>query len=397
MKRILFVDDEASTLEGLEKLLEPKRAEWTMTFVTSAEAALAKLETSSIDVVVTDLRMPRMDGATLLKIVQTRFPEAVRIILAGKAEGELLYRTVPTAHQYVTKPYAADALINVIARAMDLNDLLRDDVMRKTIGAIGGLPSVPSSYLELMRALENESVSVKEIARIIEKDVAMCAKILQLVNSAFFGLARRTTNIEKAITHIGMNMVRNLVLSIETFRTFDFDDALMGFSVTSLQNHSFMVANMATRLLADRKPAEDAFTASILHDVGKLIFASRLPEHFARVLTATRTLGRSMHVIETDLVGVTHAEVGAYLLGLWGLPYAVVEAVASHHAPSRVPHREFDVVDAVYVANLLTEEQAQPLDDGELDMDHLAALGVADRLPSWRNLAAKIAESAAAF
>jgi HD-like signal output (HDOD) protein/CheY-like chemotaxis protein len=390
MKRILFVDDEQRILDAMRRMLHSMRGEWETVFTSSGEAALAELESAPFDVIVSDMRMPGLDGATLLTRVQERFPEVVRIVLSGHTELEGALRAVPVAHQFLAKPCDPDDLRSVIERACNLQALLDDKTIRDVIGQVDTLPSVPSLYMAVTRALADPDASVTDVARIIEQDAGMCAKVLQLVSSAFFGLPRRVTKIQDALNYLGTNMIKNVLLSVEVFRTWKRGGNLAGFSIEAQQSHALLSANIAARLVSGKRQVDDAFMAAMLHDVGKLVLAVHLEEHFAHVLSAMRERQRPMHAVEEELSGVTHAEVGAYLLGLWGLPYPIVEAVAHHHAPARVAHECFDLVGAVYVADTLAHESAGALPGatGEthepIDQAYLEAINVADQLPSWR-------------
>jgi putative nucleotidyltransferase with HDIG domain len=386
MRRLLFVDDERLVLDGLRNMLRPKQRHWDMTFVTGGPEAIEELGRREFDVVVSDMRMPRVDGAAVLKHVQASQPNAVRIVLTGHTETDLALRTIPVAHQFLSKPCDAATLEGTIDRACSLQSLLTDPTLRAAVGGIGRLPSVPKLYMQINEALEKPTTSLKDVAVLIEQDMAVSAKILQVVNSGFFGLPKRVTSVHSAVTFIGINMLRRVLLSVQAFASFDTPSA-PGFSVDALQKHSHLTAMVASRMFKTKRESEDAFTGGILHDIGKLILATRHPGGESRPgMRAAPTVTPSNAPGEDPASGVTHAEVGAYLLGIWGLPYAVVEAVAYHHNPLAIRHKTFDVVDAVYVANLLSQESEDPSVPDRLDRTHLAHLGVEGMLPEWREL-----------
>jgi HD-like signal output (HDOD) protein len=391
MKRILFVDDEPAVLDGLRRMLRPRREEWEMVFACGGEAALGELKTAPFDVIVSDMRMPGLDGATLLRQVQERYPNVVRIVLSGHTELEAALRAIPIAHQFLTKPCNADTLQETVERACSLRALLGDDAIRSALGDVESLPPVPRVYAALMRALADNDAPLSDVTRLVEQDPAICAKVLQLVNSAFLGVTRKVTSIQQAVSLLGTNMLKNLALSAEVQSTFD-GSRIAGFSFDAHQGHALAVAGIARRLLPDKRSGEDAFTAGMLHDVGKLVVAMRLPDHFRKVLATLRDEGRPMAEVEREIMAVTHAEIGAYLLGLWGLPYAIVEAVANHHVPTRIAfQRSLDVVAAVHIADKLAHESVpeEPVSRAPLDLAYLETLGVANELPAWRAMAAK--------
>lgn len=389
MKRILFVDDEANILDGLRRMLRPLRKDWEMVFASSGEEALRASEEAPFDVVVTDLRMPGMDGAQLLASFHARHPQTVRLVLSGHSELEGVMRAVPLAHQYLTKPCDAATLKDTVTRALELQNLLDDDCMRQLIGQMGALPSRPETYADIVRALADPEVEIAAVVKIVASDVAMSAKLLQLANSAFFGLAKKIADVGEATTYLGLNTIRDLTLSLEVFRPpADGDDGLKTF-LTELQARSIWTGGVARRMFDDRARASQAFAAGLLHDIGLLVMAAQLPEQLAEVVQAARASQRPLHVVERDLHGVSHAEIGAYLLGVWGLPYAVLEAAAYHHRPADLPQAGFSELTAVHVASSLVSARfasSSALSHSQIDLSYLEALGVRDRLEEWEAL-----------
>jgi putative nucleotidyltransferase with HDIG domain len=237
-------------------------------------------------------------------------------------------------------------------------------------------------------ASTDPATCINDIGALVESDIATSAKVLQLVNSSFFGLGRRISSAREAVVYLGIAPLRALVLSAGAFRAFAPTRPIDDFSVDALELHSTCVARLASALLPGKREAEDAFTAGMLHDVGKLILAAHRPDELAALLAAAGTSGRPLHAIERERTGVTHAEIGAYLLTLWGLPHPIVEAVVHHHAPTRLETTKLDPAAAVCIANLLVNEQQH--DSGETpDDEFLASLGAADQLATWTTLAAK--------
>jgi HD-like signal output (HDOD) protein len=391
-KRILFVDDEPRVLEGLQDLLIRHRRKWEMVFAPGGADALRLMEERAFDVIVTDMRMPEMDGASLLRAVKERHPETVRIVLSGHAEMEATMRTVPVAHQFLHKPCNPDMLERVVERACDLQSLIGAENLRRTVGKLQQLPSLPAVYTTLQRMLDEDNTSARQVARVIEQDIGISAKVLQLVNSAFFGLGRRINSIQEAVAYLGIGMLQKLVLATEVFRWTRLD-ARSASMIESLRDHAVLTAAIAQKIVpGDRALAEIAWTAGLLHDAGKLVLAAELPDHLHQAMARAKETGAPLWRAEEELHGITHAEVGAYLLGLWGLPYPIVEAVANHHRPERVQRPELDALTAVHVANVLAHE-CQPDADSTaiLNQEYVAALGLGDRLASWREQAQELA------
>jgi HD-like signal output (HDOD) protein len=279
-----------------------------------------------------------------------------------------------------------------------VRELLERPVIRDVVGGIDALPSLPTLYLELQRALGDPKVTLGQVSRIVERDIAMSAKILQLVNSAFFGVGLRAgggriASVEQAVVLLGLNTVQYLALASAIFISYEGRDDMFGFSLSLLQQHSFLAARIASRLLPDRGPSEEAFVAALLHDAGKLLLAGRYPERYRRLMGLATREGLPLTLLETDEFGASHPEVAAYLFGTWGLPSVIVEAVAFHHDPSAAGRSAFDVSGAVHVADVLANEMTAPSNDATgrrtmLDGAYLESTGVADRLPAWRMIAA---------
>ena len=361
VKRIIFVDDEAPILDGLRDVLRKQRSVWEMTFVVGAAAALAELERQPFDVIVTDIRMPGMDGATLLEKVKQDYPSSVRIVLSGQAEPEAARRAMRVAHQFLSKPCDGETLRSVIDRACNLQNLLHAEALRAMVGRLRTLPSLPQVYVDITNAMERPNTTMGDIAAIVERDPALVAKTFQIVNSAYFGTAREITCVQEAVRYLGIDAMKSLVLTehlLVTMRCPKFD----GFSLGEFQRHSWMTARLAKSLLRDGSRANHAYSAGVLHDIGTVILACAAPDQFAAVLAAARETKRQVHDVERELMGTTHAEAGAYLLGIWGLPFWMVEAVAFHHNPSHVTTSGRDVLLAVHVGDRLVSDFVEPPD-----------------------------------
>jgi HD-like signal output (HDOD) protein/CheY-like chemotaxis protein len=397
MKRILFVDDEPKILDGLRRMLRPQRAAWDVAFALGSDEALKTLESSSFDAVVSDMRMPGMDGAALLKIVSEKHPQTLRILLSGYTELESSYRAVPFAHQFLLKPCDPETLISAIDAGTKLSETLRSEPIAKIAGSLGDLPSAPRIYAELRLALEDSDASVDPIVKIVEKDVAITAKLLQLVNSAFFGTTRKVVDTKTAVMYLGVKTLHDLVLSVEIGRAFPPNKRIEGFSIERFQEHSSLTASIAARISETSNTGGYILAAGLLHDAGKLVLADRMPEEFARAIGTVGRDRRPLFSVEEELFGVSHAEVGAYLLSLWGLPYPVVEAVAYHHHPERISAKGWNPAAAVYVANLLAHGHGAGgtaeagLVHSEIDSAVIESAGGADRLRGWHEVAASLA------
>ena len=395
MTRILFVGDEAGVRVDFERLLQPQAAHWETVFAGGGDAALRILEAHACDAVVTGMRLPGMDGAQFLERVRDRFPGVVRILQAGENERDATLRALGVAHQFLPKPCDAGCLAQVLERACGPGGAHRDASVRRMVGAVGELPSLPRTAAALMRALEDPDVPVCRIGLIVGQDVAISAKVMQLSNSAFFGRSQAVTTIAHAVSVLGVEVLKQLVIAAEIFRTFQPRRHIEGFVLDRIQSHSHQVAAIAARLPLPSALVPTAAIAALLHDTGKLVLASRLPLECERIRRLTIGGRLSFRDAEEQVLGVSHAGIGGYLLDLWGLPRTVVSAVERHHRPAVEPGDDppFGAAAAVYFANLLAHER-EPDADGDssgqpppMDQDYLRAVGMEGEMAAWRAMA----------
>jgi HD-like signal output (HDOD) protein/ActR/RegA family two-component response regulator len=368
VKRVLFVDDDAPVLEGLRLRMHRLARKWQMEFVTGAELALEAMERQPYDVIVTDMRMPGMDGGKLLEIVSARWPQTVRIVLSGYSETEPTIHLIPFVHQYLGKPCEPQQLENIVERCLGLQALLSNPALRGVVGRIRKLPSLPQIYTALQNIVSDESVTLREVAELVAADPALAARLLQIVNSAFFRLARRITNIEQAVNYLGFAAIRNLALSVEVFAQWPAGGSGV-LNLAKLQSHAQLVAAAAHSLTVGTRIADDTLLAGLLHDIGYWVLAQECPEELRGAVERAVAHCVPLHVAEAEIIGASHAEIGAYLLGIWGLPYPVIEAVAHHHLPGRVVQSEFDILAAVCSAHALVPEDDASVFDAPLSPD----------------------------
>jgi HD-like signal output (HDOD) protein/CheY-like chemotaxis protein len=377
LRRILFVDDDANVLTGLRNVLRSRRREWDMVFAIGPNEALTKLAEGRFDVVVSDMRMPGMDGATLLATVKQLQPWAVRLILSGQTELDSVMKSVFIAHMFLSKPCDPVALQSVVDRACRLQAILASDELRATAGRVEMLPAAPKTYTALNEALMQDNCSVASVAGIIERDIGLCAKLLQLVNSAFFGLPRRISSLAETVTYLGISTIKNLAFALEAFSNAAQSSGLSESALLALQSHSLLTGQIARNIEArDAKKAEEAFLAGVLHDVGWLLKAREAPDAAARQ-------------------PVDRALLGAYLLGLWGLSHSIIEAVAYHNEPQLLAHSSAELVDVIYVAHHLANEVGGLAKSNvQLDLPYLARMGITEaQLLEMRALAGKTASA----
>jgi HD-like signal output (HDOD) protein/CheY-like chemotaxis protein len=355
-QRILFVDDEPAILSALQNLLYRDRRRWELVFAGGGEQALAELAKGRFDVVVSDMRMPGMDGATLLHRIRDSHPGTVRIVLSGQAGRDAIVKALPALHQLLSKPCDAATLRAALERGTALGQLHASDAVKAVIGRLDTLPSPPASFYEISRALE-ASATVADVAGIVSRDPAMSAKVLQLVNSSYFATGQVTSSIEEAVRQLGTERLRYVLLTASVFSPAD-HDPFPELSLDAAQQHALRCARAIDRsgFAGPRSAgadADQAFVAAILHDIGQLVLALGLPDDYRDILAAG---AGSPCDAERAALGVTHAEVGACLLEIWGLPRAIVEAVRAHHDPASAPPEYRALATALHAADIADDE-----------------------------------------
>jgi HD-like signal output (HDOD) protein len=390
-KRILFVDDDPMILQGLQRVLRPMRDDWDTAFVDGGDKALEAMAKQAFDVVVTDMRMPVMNGAQLLKEIQRRYPMTIRLILSGHADADLVSQCLGVAHQYLSKPCDPEELKAVVREACQVGESPISDKVKILLGSIDNLPSAPHMFLELEQALADPTCTTDRLGDIIQVDMGMTAKVLKIVNSAFFGLRRTIVTPHEAVAFLGIETVKLLVLVNSIFERAEPLET-RHLSLDDLWRHTLMCANGAKAITlaegASRQEADQVFAGGILEDVGILVLASHFPEAYDRAAEVLLAEQVPLTTVEQEAFGVTHAEVGGYLLGLWGLPAQVLRTVSLHHSPHLMLAPGTSPEMAVYAADILAGELGGNalFRSGRFDMGALGRLELADHVEMWRQV-----------
>lgn len=386
---VLFVDDEPNILSGLKRMFRPLRQHKDFFFVESGNEALDFISKNHVDVVVSDMRMPGMDGAALLAKIQEQYPQVIRIMLTGQADEDSILRTVGVVHQFIAKPSDPESLREVLERACALQDLMQNENLKSLVAGIGNLPSLPEIYSKLQKKLKEPDCTINDIAALIEQDLAMSAKLLQLVNSSFFGFFKNIDSPARAVALLGLDTVKALVLNVGIFTELHCE-AVGSFSVKSLWEHSMTVAAFAKRIAQeetkDKSLIDDVFIAGFMHDIGKLILFSSMQDQYLEAMELAKKEGLTICQAECQILSASHGDIGGYLLGLWGLPGYVVETAAFHHRLDHYPSPSFCPALIVHVADyiyfqLLRANAAftQPV----LNTAYLEQIGLGHRLEAW--------------
>ena len=425
MRKILLVDDDPNGIQEFKNMFQSTRSEWSIEYAKSGKEALDILNESPFDVVVSDMRMPQMDGVELLGIVTEQYPETVRIILSELSDQEMALKSVKSSHQFLTKPYDMKAIRYSIERACKLQDLLKNGALKRIVTGIKDLPSFPTLYGLIVKEMQSPDPSLKKVGYIIAQDVSMSAKILKVVNSAYFGLPREITDPQQAVVYIGTETLKALVISVHVFSSFAEEAEFYGVSLENMQKHSLMVSRLARDIaraeLAERKVAEETFVAGILHDIGRLVLL-KAPYQYRQVKSYIENNGSDSVEAEYAVLKTSHAELGAYLLGLWVIPDSIVETAAFHHNPSKLLEdvfetsvespdnvgdksksdnnymADFNVLTSVHVASsLITQEKVSSNTSSfpYVYMQYLKTLKLANKLPRWADCCYKIKQEQA--
>jgi putative nucleotidyltransferase with HDIG domain len=391
-KQILLVGTEPGLAPGSPTLSSPLKDQWTFSCVGNGTQAVELLEKTRFQAVVSELRLPDMSGIQLLDQVIQRTPSAHRFILADLTDRQTMLKCVGTAHQFLSKPCDSTKLEAALDRAFRMEVLFGNEVVKQMVTQMRKVPSPPAIYFQIVKELQSPAASMENIGAIISQDMAVTGKLLQMVNSAAFGLQRPVSSPAEAVMYLGIETTKSLVLLAHTYSHFDRIPPSI-FSVDGLWRHSLAAGRLARAIARAERSGEEvvdqSFTAGLLHDMGKLVLAANQPEAYGRVNTEARRSQVALWEAEFKAFGATHAEVGAWLAAVWGLPIQIIEALALHHHPSRFLSEGFSPLSAVHAGNALEHEvQADGTEPGvaRLDLEYLGNQGWTERIEAWREL-----------
>ena len=389
--RILFVDDEPQVLKILQLSLRSFSAEWDMYFAPSGKDGLALLHQQPCDIVISDMRMPGMTGAEFLNEVMRLYPNTVRVILSGYSDQELVMQCIGCTHQYLSKPVDLVTFRSTLNRIRSLHLRLMKSEIRRLVSGVNRLPSIPKVYFEIMEAMQKPDTSIERISEIVSSDPALSAKILQLANSAFFGAGIRETNTTEAVQFLGINIINAIALTSSLFDCLD-AEKYREFDVDRMWRHSMDTGALARKIARIEgctiAQQDTALTGGLLHDIGKLLLINNFTINYRKLFQKNSPIAHQpLHVREQLELLANHADVGGYLIGIWGLPQPLVETVFYHHEPSKSKDHSFSPLTAVHVANCLLEiSKDEPKKTPNFDMEYLTRLGLEERIGEWQSL-----------
>jgi putative nucleotidyltransferase with HDIG domain len=387
MKNVLFVDDDPNVLNGFKRHFSRNEKCWEVFLANGAASAIDILSEHSMDVVISDMHMPEISGLKLLGFVRDNYPATIRVVLSGDQDSDEVMPLVKLAHRYLIKPCSFDYIKKMVEQTFYLKRVVVSEKARIIATSVDSIPSLPSLYRKVVDAVETGE-SMASIGKIIATDVGMSVNILKLVNSAFFGINRKITTVEDAVALLGANIIRSLILTVHLFKEFK---GVSTTKIEKLMNHSLQTGRFAKEIAlslgADKEKSEMAFIAGILHDVGRLLFYASYKNEYNEVIELSSNSDKSIIELELEIIGVGHSELGAYLLGIWGFPDEVVEAVSFHHTPLKAENDDLTIVTAVHVADSLEYELVGSDDESysiKVSEEYLTKMGKLDELEVWR-------------
>ncbi len=338
-RSIVFVDDEQNLLSGLRRLLRHRRDEWDMRFAVSAEQALQMLDDRFADVVVTDMKMPRMDGAELLGEIRRRYPRTARMILSGHADRMSIISAVGPTQQFLAKPCEGEVLVGAIDRVLTVRDLVTDEALQDLLGGVESLPKPPRIYEEMLAVAADPDSRLEDVIRVIQRDLATSAEVLHLANSSFFGLGRTVDSVAQGVTMLGLETIQGLALAGAIFRAEVPPPSGMDPERFCLRGLGIAARCRRYALAEEWRPAEvnDAFFAGLLCEISLPLLTAAHPDPWDRLAAdavSSRTPADPWQAdsAQRAVFGCSMTRASAYLLGLWGFPEAVVSAIADQPA-----------------------------------------------------------------
>lgn len=389
MKELLLVDDDAHVLNALATCLRRVRDRYHVRTAIGADEALRAMREQPADLVITDIRMPGTDGEALLVALQHEWPATVRLVLSGQHEPAVARRLTTLAHLFLAKPVEASQLVEILDRMSAVLDRLTRPELRQLVGKLRRLPILSRTSRALRAILESPEATARDIATTIELSPSLTAKVLHLGNSAFFAASSPVTSVERAVTVVGVETLQALVLAADLFVVAC--DVALGALLQRLQLRALFAARVARALTPRGRRLPHAWTASLLHDIGLVAMVAEGPDLLDELQRRMQETGEALDQAELALWGTTHAEVGAYLLGLWGFEWSVLDAVGSHHEPV-LQDEPSDTAGIVRLAAAIADDAFPLAFDGDAtamgDLDGAVPAPVTEtRCERWRDFA----------
>ncbi|MGB9911753.1 MAG: HDOD domain-containing protein [Candidatus Kapaibacteriota bacterium] len=367
---ILFLSDE-TTIKEIIRNVVPLQDDFDIFFAESGEKGLQILANNKIDIFFGSPNITLPSGSNIFYEIKRVFPETIRFALVSNLESPSVAQLSQYVHQFVQPPYTLENLKERIERTSSLQKTLKNENIKELVQNITALPSLPELYIQIEQEVARPDFSLSKIGNLIAKDPNLTAKILQIVNSAYFGLQREITNINFALSYLGVNVIKSLIFYIHLFSNFKVTPENRKY-LEQFWKHSLIVASntyhLAEKHLTSKSEIDSAYTAGVLHDVGKFVLLNTYTYPQNVMLLAEQKAMDNLEA-ENEIYQCTHAEIGAYLLGLWGFPITIVEAVAYHHQPSKLKKSSLNFSTILHIADFLYYTP-------NLDVPHIQEIGL---------------------
>lgn len=372
-------------------MLRPMRDEWDMYFTQSGPEALDILGSENCEVIVTDLCMPGMDGVQVLKQTQQSFPDTIRMVLSGQADQKAIWNAIGLAQNYLAKPCDGRTVKKAITQALNMRRFLTCTPLRNIVAQLEFLPVLPEIYDALRAEIDSPSPDIHKAAMLTGLDSGIMTKLLQVANSALFGKPKQISDPEEAALSLGVEGIKALLDCYQSL-SHRGDTHILKSRHESIARNSIRMAHICREIVGERTRSiarrTEAYTTGIIHSAGELVLAAYFPEEYERCRSLSRQNKIPIWRVEREIFQVTHAEAGAFLTGLWGLPAAIVEALTYHHTPIESDLKDNSLLTAVHVAEYLAYEYDEQ-EDGvacEPDYEYLNRIGEVEHLHKWQEM-----------
>ena len=374
-RTILVVDDEKATLNAFQRSLRGK--DFVIFTAGDGQSALDILAHENIDIIISDMRMPNMNGHQLLKKVKEMYPATTRLILSGYAEETEITKAIldGSSKMYLLKPWDSQMLIRTICKLLEVRELLQNRNLLLIINKMDGLHSLPRIFNKVMNMIDQE-VDMQRIAEVIEEDPVIAAKVLHIANSSFYGI--NTGSVGQAIVYLGLTAIKSIVLATSFCDLLEERAGMFGKDL--LWNRASMMNRLVNRLyykLMGRHISPTAATVGLLHDIGRVALLQQFPAEYTQMEAMLKERTDLLpDELEREIIGISHQEVGGYLLDWWGLPHQIVESAMFHHDPFNNNVVDRELVAVVHIANYYTQTMANAGIKGILDNRTFSLLGI---------------------
>ncbi len=358
---VVFVDDDEFITSSLKRGLRSLKDIWEINFFNDSLNAFEFIQENPCDVVVTDMLMPNLDGSKLLAKVYECKPQTIRMILSGQADKELLYRASLFSHAFMAKPFSSETVIKAIEKATRLRQSFMNSALINSLTQQQALPSPPMLYHRLLALLNDDKSTIDSITHLVEQDVSVSSKLLQIINSAYFGLSREIISVSEAIRLLGVDTIRSLFFTITLFKQYKGAGGETSL-IDNIYQYSLSISHLSTliaqRHRLDLEAANVCKTAGLLSQIGLLVLADRFPKELDQLKKMVQNEKIDIYNAEELLLHRSHCVIGAYLMSIWGLPDEIVEAILYSYSPTELIHDPAIVpISVVHLATWLAAQK----------------------------------------